>query len=168
MTNHSSHVAGADIEAMDGRPNPIRFLFEPSSGSIEYATPSGRAWLTTTRRKTVADLVDRADFEDNTAFHVHRDGVRFGLFPMDGALGRRVLVTIAEVDDEPPAASESLTDRQLEVAEYAASGATAPEIADELGVEPPTVYEHLQNIYERLEIGSRAELTRVVLQGEAS
>lgn len=143
---------------------PVQFLFEPSSGSVEYATRNGRTWLTPERRQMVAELVDDAEFDGTEALRVRREGTRFALFPMMGALGWRVLVTVSN-EETPPrtAASEKLTERQLEVAKCAAAGDTGPEIAEQLGVEPSTVYDHLRKIYDRLDISSRAELTRAVL-----
>lgn len=54
-----------------------------------------------------------------------------------------------------------LTDHQRRIASLAAAGATAAEIARELGRSPETVREHLTRIYERLGVSSRAELTSV-------
>lgn len=54
--------------------------------------------------------------------------------------------------------TERLTPTQIVVAEYAASGNTVEEIAQQMGRSPHTIKTHLRNIYERLGISSRVEL----------
>jgi len=58
-------------------------------------------------------------------------------------------------------ADDRLTKRQSEVARLAARAFSDREIADELGVSPHTVHTHLRNIFARLEISSREELTEL-------
>ena len=53
-----------------------------------------------------------------------------------------------------------LTQRQREVAEFAAVGATVTEIAGTLAISAHTVRDHLKAIYFRLEVASRVELAR--------
>ena len=55
-----------------------------------------------------------------------------------------------------------LTPRQFEIAEYAAAGATATEIARLLDISAHTVRQHLKEVYRRLEVGSRVELSRIL------
>jgi DNA-binding CsgD family transcriptional regulator len=52
----------------------------------------------------------------------------------------------------------ALTPTEQDVFELATSGAPDIEIANALGLAPPTVEEHLQGIYEKLEVESRSEL----------
>ena len=54
-----------------------------------------------------------------------------------------------------------LTKRQMEVARLAARALSDRAIADELGLSPHTVHTHLRNIFARLEISSREELTEL-------
>ncbi len=72
-----------------------------------------------------------------------------------------VLVASPAAATEPaptePAASP-LTGRQLEVARLVCKGLTNPAIAERLGIRTRTVTSHLDHIYNRLGIGSRAEL----------
>ena len=58
--------------------------------------------------------------------------------------------------------SEVLGRRGLEVADLAARGLTTIEVGRALGVSPNTVKKHLRAIYEKLGIGSRAELAMVL------
>ena len=55
-----------------------------------------------------------------------------------------------------------LTDRQREVALHAAQGATIPQIARALSRSEETVKTHLRAAYQRMSVGSRVELARVL------
>lgn len=57
---------------------------------------------------------------------------------------------------------EVLTEREREVAREAGTGRRTREIAEALGLSPRTVEVHLSRIYRKLEIGSRAELARLM------
>jgi DNA-binding CsgD family transcriptional regulator len=65
--------------------------------------------------------------------------------------------------DDPPAAPRPR--RELQIARLVAQGLTNPQIAERLGVKPRTVSSHLDNIYARLKISSRAALTRYIIEG---
>ncbi len=67
-----------------------------------------------------------------------------------------------EVEVGVAAAHDKLTRRQLEIARYAVVGATAREIAAELGLSVHTVRSHMKDIYERLEVASRVELAHAL------
>jgi DNA-binding CsgD family transcriptional regulator len=56
----------------------------------------------------------------------------------------------------------NLSPRQLEIAEYAAAGATAREIASTLGISPHTVRQHIKDAYRMLGVSSRVELVRAI------
>lgn len=57
-----------------------------------------------------------------------------------------------------------LSARQLEVSRLVANGLTNAAIAEALGISPRTVTSHLDHIYGRLGIGSRAALTRWIVE----
>jgi DNA-binding CsgD family transcriptional regulator len=57
---------------------------------------------------------------------------------------------------------ESLTARELRVAQLAAAGSTNREVAQVLFISPRTVEHHLRNIYLKLGISSRAELQALI------
>jgi DNA-binding CsgD family transcriptional regulator len=63
--------------------------------------------------------------------------------------------------DRPKLGWESLTDAELQVARLAAAGYTNRGIADRLFVSPHTVNTHLRHVFDKLDIRSRVELTRV-------
>jgi DNA-binding CsgD family transcriptional regulator len=56
----------------------------------------------------------------------------------------------------PTAARSSLTPREREIVHLVAAGKTNAEIAAELWVTPGTVKKHLENVYAKLGVGSRA------------
>lgn len=57
-----------------------------------------------------------------------------------------------------------LSARQIEIGRLVARGLTNAEIATALGISVRTVTSHLDHIYVRLEIGSRAALTRLIVE----
>lgn len=93
-------------------------------------------------------------FAGEARFRIERLETRPPLFVAFPTLGRPVVL----------GARSLLTKAQMRVAELAALGTTTAEIARHLDRSPNTVHHHLKGIYERLGIGSRAELTRHMLQ----
>ena len=63
-----------------------------------------------------------------------------------------------------PPLREILSARELEVANLVAEGLTNADIGKQLKISPRTVATHLANIYERLDIHSRAALARYVAE----
>jgi DNA-binding CsgD family transcriptional regulator len=63
--------------------------------------------------------------------------------------------------DRPKLGWESLTDAELQVARLAAAGYTNRGIADRLFVSPHTVNTHLRHVFDKLDIRSRVDLTRI-------
>jgi DNA-binding CsgD family transcriptional regulator len=70
----------------------------------------------------------------------------------------------AEHTGPPPIPELPLSARQLEVSRLVANGMTNAAIAEALGISLRTVTSHLDHIYRRLEIGSRAALTRWMVE----
>jgi DNA-binding CsgD family transcriptional regulator len=60
---------------------------------------------------------------------------------------------------------DSLTDNERAVARLVSEGFTNPEIADQVRRSRHTVDFHLRQVYRKLEIDTRAELTRRALGG---
>ncbi|HWE54618.1 MAG TPA: helix-turn-helix transcriptional regulator [Acidimicrobiales bacterium] len=75
------------------------------------------------------------------------------------------LVVSVEPVDTPPRSIEALglTAREADVARLVLTGATNGQIAERLGVAPATVKKHLDNIYAKLGVGGRRQLTAIVL-----
>jgi DNA-binding CsgD family transcriptional regulator len=70
----------------------------------------------------------------------------------------------AMIVHRPKLADFPLSARQLEVSRLVANGLTNAAIAETLGISPRTVTSHLDHIYGRLGIGSRAALTRWIVE----
>lgn len=109
---------------------------------------------------------DQADFSpkeiqliEETLKHIHRHAVMLGLLRADGS--------------ETPAPEESicqkklisafgLTAREAEIAYWAAHGKTNQDIATILSLSPHTVRTHMQNIFVKLSVETRAALAHTV------
>ena len=80
----------------------------------------------------------------------------------DVAVGRtafdaEVLAKASEHETNTPKLVEGLTDRELEILYCAAQGLTNKEIGARLYISDRTVQGHLQNIYQKLGVGTRTE-----------
>jgi DNA-binding CsgD family transcriptional regulator len=66
------------------------------------------------------------------------------------------------VGARPPRGTEQLTPQELHIAELVGEGRTNKEIAARLYLSPKTIEYHLANAYRKLDVHSRAELTRII------
>jgi DNA-binding CsgD family transcriptional regulator len=81
------------------------------------------------------------------------------LEPVDpAASGTAIVIQRPRLEDLP------LSARQLEVSRLVADGLTNAAIGEQLGISTRTVTSHLDHIYARLEINSRAALTRWIVE----
>ena len=82
------------------------------------------------------------------------------------AITERVLTELAATGARPRRGQlsgvASLTPSQRRVADLAATGLTTRQMAESLFITPKTVEFHLRHIYQKLDIGSRAELPRAL------
>jgi DNA-binding NarL/FixJ family response regulator len=67
----------------------------------------------------------------------------------------------------PRCKADSLSERQLEVAVLVAQGQSHKAVAQRLGLAPATVRNHLQAIYDKLEVGKVAGLVDALRQAGA-
>lgn len=101
------------------------------------------------------------------------DDLARGVVPLSGSreaadnLAKRHRGGTKNIEDAAEAARRDhlpLSARQLEVSQLVADGLTNAEVAGRLGISPRTVTSHLDHIYGRLNIGSRAALTRWIVE----
>jgi DNA-binding CsgD family transcriptional regulator len=99
-----------------------------------------------------------------------QEGARIGIGPDAELAFDYVPDGEADADADVAAAGRSgpgehpLTPRELEIARLVARGLTNPQVAARLSIKTRTVASHLDNIYARLKISSRAALTRYVIE----
>jgi len=80
------------------------------------------------------------------------------------ALGVRRRVASAE---KPATGWAAMTKSELAVAQLVATGLTNREIAERLFVSPPTVNTHLRQVFAKLEVNSRVDLTRLATERDS-
>lgn len=73
-------------------------------------------------------------------------------------LGPYLLITA-----EAPKPTDCLTPRELQAAQLFSKGLTHKQVAREMGNSPATVRNQLSHVYDKLEIGSKAELARCLM-----
>lgn len=78
--------------------------------------------------------------------------------PAEPAASEAIVIHRPRLEDLP------LSARQLEVSRLVADGLTNAAIGEQLGISTRTVTSHLDHIYVRLEINSRAALTRWIVE----
>lgn len=78
--------------------------------------------------------------------------------PVEPTTSEAIVITRPRLEDLP------LSARQLEVSRLVADGLTNAAIGERLGISTRTVTSHLDHIYVRLEINSRAALTRWIVE----
>jgi DNA-binding NarL/FixJ family response regulator len=76
--------------------------------------------------------------------------------PMSSQIARLVVKTF-QVRGKLKQELEALTVREEEILNHVAKGFQSKEIADTLGISPRTVGTHLRNIYEKLQVRTRAQ-----------
>lgn len=147
-----------------GRPAGARsYLIFDGTGRLCSVSRGASEWLREGDvRGQLGDMARRVLAGEAIApAFVRRAAVRFEVLDSDRADGR-VLVVLEEGGAHRLGPREKLTDAQRRVADLAVAGATVKEIAAGLERSPETVRDHLKAIYERLGIGSRVELGRVL------
>ena len=71
---------------------------------------------------------------------------------------------IEEVEKKPLMEHEVLSKREIEILTAFAKGFTYQDISDAMFISPHTVRTHLKNIYQKLEISSKAEAVKVAME----
>ncbi len=127
----------------------------PSRQSAWVLTPEGQVAFSSEPRRFLPPSLESALAAREGARITTSEGVARVFFEHGG--DRRVVVL-----SRPCESLQALSPRQIEVAEYAAVGATCNEIARALEISTNTVRHHIRNAYNLLGVGSRVELARAL------
>jgi DNA-binding CsgD family transcriptional regulator/GAF domain-containing protein len=153
-----SAVVVSDPDALEVRPNEAALrLLAQLQGGVErlyelFALPGEH-------RAGFSHHVE-VEFLDGGRGRLHAYSSRL---PREGA----ALVTVLELDREPPARSAGpllpLTPREREVAALVVDGLVDREIAERLQLSRHTVSQYVKRVYRKLGVDSRVSLTRLLL-----
>ncbi|MCA9575955.1 MAG: LuxR C-terminal-related transcriptional regulator [Polyangiales bacterium] len=128
------------------------------SGQVEHANEEGAAWLRRGRARRLVEVVRGAARSADAHSRWLVDDAEAVVTRLAGVGETRYLVALHGTRTFTRSPFADLSPRQIEVARYAALGATAKEIAAETGISAHTVRQHLKAVYEVLGVGSRVEL----------
>lgn len=161
-TNSISALVQMQIASNPGQSKTFGHVVVDSAGRIQCASPAGRAWVDQhgTGDALVA-LIREFDKGERWSPVARIADSELYVVRLNGDDGVRYLV----ISSKAPTASAPkprLSPRQWEIAEFAAAGATIPEIARHFRRSPETVRSHIREIYRRLQVGSRVELARAM------
>jgi DNA-binding CsgD family transcriptional regulator len=139
--------------ALHGTQRPLLFA--------AAAEDAGRALA---RGRRTADAVASLEqaFDAYAEFEAAADARRVGRLLREHGVRRRV-----GAQRRPDSGWGSLTGSELRVARLIADGASNRDAADQLFLSPHTVSSHLRSAFSKLQINSRVELTRAVLQHDS-
>lgn len=155
-------VAAADSELLLGDDGPASLLVRPNGG-VDFATPAAQQWMEVYGSGWIADVVRHAERGDEAdGVPLHMAWVRWVRMEPCAGEGSRYLLTVEPGDLPSVSPLSVLPARRRAVAEYAAAGATAREIAETLGVSVETVRTQLKAVYAALGVACRAELATLV------
>lgn len=160
----ASALVQADAAERAGCVEEACDLFVRPDGYVEYASERGRRWLEDTGNAVLVRRWAR-DLDRDGQSPRHLGGWPLRWSRLSGRRGSRLLLHVSPPHAVVVHPIGRLTTRQREVAKLAAAGATVPEIARMTERSPETVRSHLREVYQRLDIASRAELARVVVSG---
>jgi DNA-binding CsgD family transcriptional regulator len=84
---------------------------------------------------------------------------------LDGEAAKAVLAAAGHrVPIKKTAMVAGLTNRELEILRLAASGLATKQIAEQLGISPKTADNHLQSVYAKIEVKTRAGATLFAIE----
>lgn len=152
-------VAAREAERT-GEPERSGDLLTTADGRVLFVSQAGEAWLARRdargRLRAWVRALDRGETPSAVL-----DGFRLRWSRLRGARGTRYLVQLDRPGPVVVHPAFRLSRTQCDVARLAAAGATAAEIASMHGVATETARGQIKQIYQLLDIASRAELARV-------
>lgn len=152
-------LAGLAAHADGDRSAAYRLLLEARAGFERLRLP-----FETARAAIEAAEIGAADGPADLVASAHRVMATLGAGRYEARAGRLMRAAGAAVPRGGRPAQAGLTPRQQEVAELVATGISNAEIAERLFVSIRTVTAHLDHIYTRLNINSRAALAAYVTE----
>jgi DNA-binding CsgD family transcriptional regulator len=139
-----------NILALDEELNKMAMRTEiPWDGTVVVKDLSGRMSLITERVVSVADSHGR-----DSGFHVS------WWLPTE----KDPPESLARLFSGQTRAASLLTARQLEIARWYAAGLNSRAVAEQAGITLKTARDHLEEIYSRLDLHSRAELSALLVR----
>ncbi len=153
------------VAADDGAPRRVSDVVPPSQWR---ATPAYAEVFRDRGGRHQLSLVTRLEGTRGSGWVLLRDGSDFS--EEDVEVASLLLPQLTVLDElasrlpREPSPAEPLTPREGEVLQLLATGASAAQIARELGVSPATVRKHLEHLYAKLGAHDRMS---AVLQGRA-
>lgn len=136
------------------REDPIRMAVMLESGHVSMCTEAAERWLSAARRTRIHGFVQGLRAPVERPVRVSVDGVSVRIVSMVGESG--VFGIWIDGSADPV---EALSPRLRQVAEFAAAGATATEIGETLELSTHTVRGYLKDVYRRLGVANRVELS---------
>ena len=88
---------------------------------------------------------------------------RLGVPPWAARAGSELRASGETARKRDPSTRDQLTPQELQIARLVSTGKTNPQVAAQLFLSPRTIDYHMRKVFAKLEITSRAELTRVDL-----
>jgi DNA-binding CsgD family transcriptional regulator len=132
-------------------------------GSPEYASSAVRHWLGDRTMRPRLERLTRIIDQGFGERELWLDGTRVRWTRLAGVGGAlRYLLHLDTVPAVYRHPDSCLTPAQREVGQLASAGLSSTEVARQLGVSAETVRTHLRQVYRRLGISTRTELTRVM------
>lgn len=153
--------AGALLDADVDRLSEVASLFERSPRALAHAAALEDLGLALRGQGTAESGIDSLT-QALVLFAragATRDAARLRSRLRELGIRRRVAM-----EEKPTTGWEAMTKSELAVAQLVSNGLTNREVAERLYVSPHTVNTHLRQVFAKLEINSRVELTRLAAE----
>ncbi len=92
--------------------------------------------------------------------------IEFGGAPMSPRIARKTMNLLAKMAPSVKTASdgENLTEREMQVLKHLVDGLDYKQIAEKLDISPNTIRKHIDNIYKKLHVTSRAQAVTIAVK----
>jgi LuxR family maltose regulon positive regulatory protein len=133
---------------------------EPLRRALALAEPQGFVRIFVDEGREMAELIERA--APGTVSNSYAAALRNAFGPGPAGDPQEAVASSPPPPPEPrraalPAPAEALSEREIEVLRLIATGLSNAETGRKLFIAPSTVKKHLENIYGKLETGSRTQ-----------